>query len=238
MLLATENQPKVLKALKAVFPLYSFWNLDFFRSLLPDICLNVNTLEALALDYTVAIYPIVLIAISYVLIEMYDHNIRCAVYLWKPFNWIFSFFRKSWNIRTSLIDSSATFFLLLYVKILSVSGDLLMFTSVHGLNGSVYHALYYDSSVRYFGKEDLPYGILAIFSLVFVLPLFWLFILFSPFKSFCLVFPYNGIFFMPLWIPFKALTRTELSLELTTVAGLHSLVFSSDLHYSLFMLPH
>ena len=51
------------------------------------------------------------------------------------------------------------------------------------------------------------------------LPLFWLFILFSLFKSFCLVFPYNDILFMPLWIPFKALTRTELSLELTTVDG-------------------
>ena len=130
MLLAAENQPKVLKALKAVFPLYSFGNLDFFHSVIPDICLNVSTLEALALDYTVAIYPIVLIAISYVLIEMYDHNIRCVVYLWKPFNWILSFFRKNWNICTSVIDSSATFFLLLYVKILSVSSDLLMFTSV------------------------------------------------------------------------------------------------------------
>ena len=30
---------------------YSIWNLDFFRSIIPDICLNVTTLQALALDY-------------------------------------------------------------------------------------------------------------------------------------------------------------------------------------------
>ena len=184
MLLATENQPKVLKAVKIAFPFYSFWNLDFFRSFIPDICLNVDTLEALVLDYTVAVYPIILIVISYVLIEMYDHNVQCVVCLWRPFYWILSFFRKNWNIRTSVIDSSATFFLLLYVKILSVSSDLLMFTSVHNLNGSVYHALYYDSSIRYFRKEHLPYGILAIFSLVLFIIIPTLVLTVYPFQFF------------------------------------------------------
>jgi hypothetical protein len=168
ILLTIENQHKVLTAVKVVYSFYSFWNLDFFRSV-TDICLNVSTMEALALDYAVAVYPIILIIISYALIELYDHNVVCVVYLWKPFHWIFSFFRKNWNIRTSVIDSSATFFLLLYVKILSVSSDMLMFTSVHNLNGSVYRALYYDSSVAYFGNEHMVYGILAVFSLVFVI---------------------------------------------------------------------
>ena len=115
---------------------------------MPNVCLHVSTMEALALEYAIAVYPIVLIVISYVLIELYDRNIRFVVYLWKPFHWILSFFKKHWNIRTSVIDSSATFFLLLYIKILSVSSDLLMFTSVHSFNGITYHALYYDSSIK------------------------------------------------------------------------------------------
>ena len=141
-------------------------------------------MEALALDYAVAVYPIILIIISYVLIELYDHNVMCVVYLWKPFYWILSFFRKNWNIRTSVIDSSATFFLLFYVKILSVSSDILMFTSVHSLNGSVYRALYYDSSVIYFGKEHMVYGILAIFSLAFVVVIPTLVLTLYPFQYF------------------------------------------------------
>ena len=184
IILTVENQQEVLKAMKAVYPLYSFWNLDFFCSITPDICLKVSTMEALALDYAVAVYPIILIIISYVLIELYDHNVMCVVYLWKPFYWILSFFRKNWNIRTSVIDSSATFFLLFYVKILSVSSDILMFTSVHSLNGSVYHALYYDSSVTYFGKEHMVYGILAIFSLAFVVVIPTLVLTLYPFQYF------------------------------------------------------
>ena len=59
-----------------------------------------------------------------------------------------------------------------------------------------------------------------------------------PFQCFQLIFPHNGIFFMPLSIPFKALTRMGLNLELMIDVGLHSLVFSSGLHYFLFMLLH
>ena len=47
--LTIENQHEVLKSIEAVYPLYSFWNLDFFRSVIPDICLNASTMEALAL---------------------------------------------------------------------------------------------------------------------------------------------------------------------------------------------
>ena len=36
------------------------WNLDFFRTVIPDICLNVNTPQVLALDYLVAFYPMLL----------------------------------------------------------------------------------------------------------------------------------------------------------------------------------
>ena len=229
IMLTLESQPKVLRAVRVVYPLYSLWNLDFFCSLIPDICLHVSTLEALALDYAIAVYPIILITISYVLIELYDHNIRCIVYLWKPFYWMLSFFRRNWNIRTSVIDSSATFFLLLYVKILSVSSGLLVFTSVYNFNGNIYYALYYDSSVTYFGREHLPYDILATFSLMFVIIIPTVVLVLYPFQffqKFLSCFQYNGIFFMSLWIPFKVLTRMELNLGLVTVAGLCSLVYS------------
>ena len=59
-----------------------------------------------------------------------------------------------------------------------------MFTSVHSLNGSVYRALYYDSSVAYFGKEHLPYGILAFLSLVFAIIIPTLVLTLYPFQVF------------------------------------------------------
>ena len=48
-------------------------------------------------------------------------------------------FRRSWDIRTSVVNSFATFFYLSYIKVLSVTTDLLVPTQVYklGSNGSV-----------------------------------------------------------------------------------------------------
>ena len=71
----------------------------------------------------------------------------------------------------SIVDAFATFLLLSYVKLLSVSSDLLIPTHVYNINGSslgVY--LYYDATIEYFGSEHLPYGVLAVLVLlVFIL---------------------------------------------------------------------
>ena len=60
-----------------------------------------------------------------------------------------------------------------YVKILSVSGDLLIFSSVYGLNGSLSYRLYYGPSLVYFKGKHLIYAIIAlVFLLVFtILPI-------------------------------------------------------------------
>ena len=41
--------------------------------------MNISTLQALALDYAIAVYPIFLITLSYVLIALYDRDLGCTV---------------------------------------------------------------------------------------------------------------------------------------------------------------
>ena len=55
-----------LTAVKILSVFYSFWNLDLFRSVIPDIYLNVTTFQALALDYLFAFYPSLLLFTSFV----------------------------------------------------------------------------------------------------------------------------------------------------------------------------
>ena len=176
----------------------SFWNLDLFRSITPDICLNITTLQSLALDYLLALYPFVLILFSYTFIHLYDRKIVCIVTIWKPFHKFLTFFRKSWDVRTSVIDSFSTFFLLSYFKILSVSADLLIPTQIYklGSNTSTF-GLYYSPSVAYFGDEHYSYAIMAIaiFTLFVMIPTITLFL--YPFQFFqkCLsIFPINWHF--------------------------------------------
>ena len=98
LFLVFTTRPDFLRVLKIAFPLYSFWNLDFFRTLIPDICMNVSTLGALALDYAIAVYPVFLITLSYVLIELYDRDVWCLVYIWRPFHKVFGIFKRHWDI--------------------------------------------------------------------------------------------------------------------------------------------
>ena len=171
VLASVTNYPNIGPLVWVIAVLYGIWNLDFFRTLIPHICLEVNTLQALALDYAIACYPLLLIVVSYVLIELHARNFRLLVYLWKPFHRFFIYFRKQWNIRTSVIEVFATFLLLSNFTFLSVSFDLLTPTAIHNINGNLLGIfLWYDASIAYFGNEHLPYAVLALLlSLIFVI---------------------------------------------------------------------
>ena len=147
--------------------LYGIWNLDFFRSLIPPICLPLNTMHIMALDYLVAIYPLLLLTCFYVLLKAHDKEYRLIVKLWRPFLCCTARLRRQWNVRHSIIDAFATFFLLSYIKLLNVSHYLLTPTSVHNATGSLIgNFLYYDATVEYMGPDHRPYAILAIIVLV------------------------------------------------------------------------
>ena len=192
------HYPNYLTVTKYVGLLYGIWNLDFFRSFDLGICLGTDTLQTLSLDIAVAIYPLLLMVLSYILIDLYDRNFRLLVILWKPFLTFFGLFRRNWEIRTSVIDAYATFFLLSNVKFLSISFDLLAPVRVFQLSSlkGFHHSwrLYYDATIPFFGENHLPYAILAIVTLfVFVLTPVILLLLypFRWFQKLLNVFPFR-----------------------------------------------
>ena len=145
--------------------LYGIWNLDFFRTVYPRFCLhpNMSTLQVLALDYIIAAYPLLLTVITYLLVELHNRDYKLVVCLWKPFRICFARFQRQWNIQTSLIQAFVSFLLLSSIKFLSVSFDFLVPVHIYNVQGkSLEPYLYIDGTVDYFGKQHLPYAILAI----------------------------------------------------------------------------
>jgi hypothetical protein len=110
---------------------FGIWNLDFFRSFLPNICLNTSPLLSLSLDYVIAIYPLFLVITTYLLINLYDRNFEVLIFVCKPVMACFSWFQGG---NTTIIDAFVTFFVLLFVKIISVSFDLLFPVPVYSFN--------------------------------------------------------------------------------------------------------
>ena len=172
----------------AIISFYGIWNLDFFRYFIPPFCISsdITTLHTLALEYVVAIYPLLLTVVIYFCIEMHDRGVRVVVCVWRPFHVCFARFRRRWDPKGSVINAFATFLLLSYSKLLTVSYSLLAATKLHNNSGGRVGpvALYYDPSIEYFSRQHLPFAILAIcILLVFVLfPLMLL--LLYPMKSF------------------------------------------------------
>ena len=123
LLLVTQNKPAVHKLIKFLGALLGVWNLDFFRTYHNNICLPIGSLANLFLDLAVAVYPILLMIITYILITLYDQNFMILIYLWKPFKIIFSKFKRQRSVRTSLLDAIATFMFLANMKLLSVCFD-------------------------------------------------------------------------------------------------------------------
>ena len=181
----TNSNHYVLYSVLTLQTFYSIWNLNFFRAFSPDICFRISTLSALSLEYVVAFYPMLLIILTYIAVELYSHGFKVVIFVWRPFQRCSIYFRKEWNIKTSLVDVFATFLLLSYNRLLDISFSLLMFITAYNPKGeAVGRYLYYDSSKEFFGEEHRSFGILAIFVLFVCNLVPFLLLLLYPMKWF------------------------------------------------------
>ena len=164
--------------IKAASSLLGMTNLDFFRMVYPPFCLHpkFNIPEILSLDYIIAVYPFLLIFITYVLVTAYDRNYRLLHFLCKPFRMCYHRSHKTWNIRASLIQLFATFILLSYVKMLGTSFAVLSLVLTSGkavsFDGTWFYYARYDAATPYLGERHLPFAMLALlFSILAIIPL-------------------------------------------------------------------
>ena len=188
-LMVVRERPDFDVPFKVFSTLYGVWNLDFFRTIISPLCMEILPLQALALDYAIAFYPLLLILIAYVLISLYSRDVRIVVWLWKPFHHLFHRLNRNWDLEGSIVKAFATFFVLSYLKILNVTVDLLVYTEKYELllgskNYQVKYVLYYDPTLEYFQGQHLYYGITAMFVGFFFVLLPLVFLVIYPMRYF------------------------------------------------------
>ena len=169
---------------------YGFWNLDFFRYVFPQICVSdkLTQLHVLALDYIPALYPLLLIVLTYVSIELHDRDYRVFVWLWKPFGKCFARVKilRNLNPKASVIHTFAAFLLLSYSKLLFVSFSLMNYTTVYNTTGDQFgpRRVYYNATLSYLSSEHAPFFVLAICILIIIVLPFTLLVLLYPTRWF------------------------------------------------------
>ena len=177
-------EPKFLMVLLSIL---SLGNLDFFR-VYYSFCLHpdASAMTIMALDYATTVYPVILIGVTYVMVQLYDHNFKLLVWPWKLLSVILKPLRRRWNVKTSLVDVFASFIYLSSTRLLVTSINFLIpiriFTYQQGTDRhmqlTIAHHLFYAPSVEYFDMNHLPFALMAIFLsfIFFVLPMILLFV--------------------------------------------------------------
>lgn len=176
-----------------IWTIVGFFNLDIFRYVYPSFCITpeMSVLQVMSLEYIVALFPLVLIFVAFVLIELHDNDYRLVRVPWfiarRYLHRLVRHRTVNLDPKSSVIKYFSTFLLLAYSKILFVSLNLISVTNIYKMDGSFLNGssyVLYNASAQYLGSEHLPYFILAsTVILVFnILPL--LVLLLYPLKVF------------------------------------------------------
>ena len=106
--------------LSSVLFSYGIWNLDFARYILPPFCVSskLQIIDIELLSYISVVYPLFLIFLTWVCVELHGWNFKPFVLFWKPFHKCFVRLQRECNTRNDIIDVFASFFLLAYNKLM------------------------------------------------------------------------------------------------------------------------
>lgn len=93
--------------------------MDIIRYVLPSFCIfrKLTFTHISLLGYVSVIYPLCLIVITWICVELHDHNFRPLVLLWRPFHGCFVKLQRGWDTKSDIIDVFCSFLLLSYTKV-------------------------------------------------------------------------------------------------------------------------
>ena len=167
----------------STYTLFNMNFLAFFTFTYPwNVCVsnNMTALAVISFGYIFAFYPLLLTALLFVWVALYDKGILPIVRLTIPLHKCLARFWRYFGIEPSLIQTAASMFILSYMQLLVVSLKLLRYTSWQSLMHKDVKGIsfFYDASLPYFGWPHAFFGLFAIAILIFFVALPTIFLLF------------------------------------------------------------
>ena len=172
-----ENTIKHYKDIESIYVIpYDFWNLNFFRTLMPTFCLsnNITTLDVLSLGYVTALYPLLLLFVFITLMSLYNRGVRIFVCMFRPLHRCLARFRQWTNLQQSITGGIAVFIVISYTKLTLVSLQLLNYIPLYNAEGyePVKRVSYIDGTIELGSTKSLRCIITAsiVFSTFVIIP--------------------------------------------------------------------
>lgn len=185
--------------LNVIMTLYEPWNLDFFKHVLREYCFSIHLkgIHANLMNYVPPFYIVMLIILTHFAFKL--NNITCRSTTLQRLHRLvlasLNKIRSAWNPKSSVIDAIASFYFLCSTKLMFCSLLIFRYTNIKNISKSppelVSRVVHIDSTLQFFGKQHIPYVILAIAVLGF-LTMVLLLLTCYPFRFFRRTLNYFG----------------------------------------------
>ena len=167
------NGKLVVKVFSSLFlPINAVWSFDTLFFVSPPLCFSEHMQEIYIpyLNTLAALYPFILLLITYTAIQLHAHDYKLVVRLWKPFHRTYVRFRRAWDPNASMIQAFATLLFLSYTKfILLMYEPLLLSTVENPMQKVVTRTTYIDPTVPIFNSKHLFLIALSVVIFIFII---------------------------------------------------------------------
>ena len=168
----SDISPLLKVLLQASLSVSQFWSMhSFFKSLIPPFCISekLTGIHIQLLPIISATYPVVLVIITCILMELHARNCRIIHILWKPFSIILNKTNTTAVTGDAVIQAFASFIFLssnnIYYVLVSVSVN----NEIVDMHGNLYEtALYFDPTITYLSHQHVLYALIALVPVVFL----------------------------------------------------------------------
>ena len=145
--------------------LYSPWNLDFLRYVLPPFCVfkGLNMKYVAILNYVSVVYSLFLICLTWVCIKLYSRGLKPIVCVVVAFHKCLEKLKQDWGDKRDVVDVFSAFFLLSYSRLMYQSSLFLVYdkeshihagTDSHSI-GCLTYTMDYDHNFMCTGSKHI-----------------------------------------------------------------------------------
>ena len=173
IMLRLEHKYSYIKYItKLILTMKALWTFDILLFLSPPLCICQHTQEIYKpfLNTLAALYPFLLLLITYAAIQLHAHDCKLVVRLWKLFHRTYVRFRRAWDPNASMIQAFATLLFLSYAKfILIMYEPIRLFNMYNQTMSSVNTAMYLDPNIKIKDPERIFSFLLSVIIFIFIL---------------------------------------------------------------------
>ena len=153
--------------------LSQFWNLQFLKAIIPPFCISekLTGIHVNMLNLVPATYPLVLVIISCILIELQARKYRIVGILWKPFKMILSKANMTAVTSDAVFHAFASFIFLSNISVMFTTYQMVNIVTIRNSTGHFQkRVLYTDPTVEW--NTNIPYvlSVAVIFISISLIP--------------------------------------------------------------------